>query len=141
VPPPLTISQQRVSHTEEERRRLEIEMERKASEHERAMREKEALQVRIPLLVRWRSGVVGFLYDCWCFLLGGVTHVMLALCCELQEMLQGMQEKLLVGGQVLDRAAKQEEELRRAQLELEERRRQEASLARELEEANVRASL
>jgi kinesin family member 3B len=48
-----------------------------------------------------------------------------------------MQEKLLVGGQVLDRAAKQEEELRRAQLELEERRRQEASLARELEEANV----
>lgn len=39
-------------------------------------------------------------------------------------MLSGMQEKLLVGGQVLDRAAKQEEELRRAQLELEERKRQ-----------------
>ena len=58
---------QRVSHTEDERRRLEIEMDRKAAEHERAMREKEALQ----------------------------------------EMLQGMQEKLLVGGQVLDRAAKQ----------------------------------
>ncbi len=36
---------QRVSHTEEERRRLEIEMERKAQEHEHAMREKEALQV------------------------------------------------------------------------------------------------
>ena len=55
----------------------------------------------------------------------------------LQEMLSKMQDKLLVGGQVLDRAAKQEEELRRAQLELEERKRQEASLARELEEANV----
>ena len=56
---------------------------------------------------------------------------------NLESQLQAMQEKLLMGGQVLDKAARQEEELRKAQVELEERRRQEASLARELEEANV----
>ena len=55
----------------------------------------------------------------------------------LHEKLAAMQGKLLVGGEVLDKAHKQEEELRRAQIELEERRHQEAALARELEEANV----
>ncbi len=55
----------------------------------------------------------------------------------LADRLAAMQEKLLVGGEVLDKAHKQEEELRRAQLELEARRHQEAQLARELEEANV----
>ncbi len=55
----------------------------------------------------------------------------------LQSQLSAMQEKLLMGGQVLDKAARQEEELRKAQVELEERRRQESNLARELEEANV----
>ena len=56
---------------------------------------------------------------------------------SLENQLQAMQEKLLIGGQVMDKAARQEEELRKAQVELEERRRQEATLARELEEANV----
>lgn len=55
----------------------------------------------------------------------------------LAKQLSAMQEKLLIGGQVLDKAAKQEEELRAAQMELEERRRQEEALARELEEANL----
>lgn len=55
----------------------------------------------------------------------------------LERQLQAMQEKLLIGGVVLDKAARQEEELRRTQFELDERRRQEASLARELEEANL----
>ena len=55
----------------------------------------------------------------------------------LEEKLMLLQGKLLVGGEVLDKAAKQEEELKRAQLELEERRLQEAKMARELEEANV----
>jgi len=51
-----------------------------------------------------------------------------------------MQEKLLMGGQLMDKAAKQEYELRQAQIEIEERRRQELELARELEkseEANI----
>lgn len=56
---------------------------------------------------------------------------------QLAKQLTAMQEKLLIGGQVLDKAAKQEEELRRAQVELEERKRQEEALARELEEANL----
>jgi hypothetical protein len=41
-----------------------------------------------------------------------------------------MQEKLLMGGQLMDKAAKQEYELRQAHIELEERRRQELELAR-----------
>jgi kinesin family protein 3/17 len=44
-----------------------------------------------------------------------------------------MEEKLLVGAKHLDKAAKQEHELRKATIELEERRRQELELARELE--------
>jgi len=56
---------------------------------------------------------------------------------HLEERLLELQGKLLVGGEVLDKAAKQEEELRRAQLELEDRRLQEAKMARELEEANI----
>ena len=45
-----------------------------------------------------------------------------------------MQEKLLMGGQLMDKAAKQEYELRQAHIELEERRRTEMELARELEQ-------
>lgn len=45
-----------------------------------------------------------------------------------------MQEKLLIGGQMLDMAKMQEMELRQAQIELEERRRQELELARNLAE-------
>ena len=52
----------------------------------------------------------------------------------LQSKLKQMEEKLLIGGQLMDKAAKQESELRRAELELEERRRQEKDLARELAE-------
>jgi len=55
----------------------------------------------------------------------------------IEAQLKAMQEKLLVGGQVLDKAAEQEEELRKAKVELEGRRQQEATLARELEEANI----
>ena len=58
----------------------------------------------------------------------------------LAQKLKTMEEKLLIGGQLMDKAAKQEYELRQAQIELEERRRQELELARELEkreEANI----
>ena len=55
----------------------------------------------------------------------------------LEEQLEALQEKVIVGGQVLDLAAKQEEELRRAQVELDERRRQEEVLAKDLAEANL----
>ncbi|KAA0149383.1 hypothetical protein FNF27_03343 [Cafeteria roenbergensis] len=48
-----------------------------------------------------------------------------------------MQEKLLMGGRIMDKAAKQEAELRRAERELAERTRQEEKLAREMEEANL----
>ena len=46
----------------------------------------------------------------------------------LEKKLQSMQEKLMQGGKLLDKAAKQEAMLRRAQLELEERKEQELSL-------------
>jgi kinesin family protein 3/17 len=55
----------------------------------------------------------------------------------LQEQLLAMQGKLIVGSGMLDKAATQEAALRQAQIELEKRRHQEATLARELEEANV----
>lgn len=51
--------------------------------------------------------------------------------------LAAMEEKLVVGGKMADAAAKAEEDLRRAQVELEERQRMEKNLARELEEANM----
>ena len=50
-----------------------------------------------------------------------------------EQRLKTMEEKLLVGAKHLDKAAKQEHELRKATIELEERRRQELELARELE--------
>ena len=56
---------------------------------------------------------------------------------QLAAEMEALQEKLLVGDQALNKAARQEEELRRAQFELDERRQQEANLARELEEANL----
>ena len=49
---------------------------------------------------------------------------------QLAQKLKTMQEKLLMGGQLMDKAAKQEYELRQAHIELEERRRQELELAR-----------
>ena len=52
----------------------------------------------------------------------------------LQKKLATMENKLLIGGQLMDKAAKQEAELRSAQIELEERKRQELELARELAE-------
>jgi kinesin family protein 3/17 len=55
----------------------------------------------------------------------------------LEQQLQELQEKLLVGNEAAAQASRQAEELRRAQMELETRRHQEASLARELEEANL----
>lgn len=48
----------------------------------------------------------------------------------LERKLRSMQEKLMQGGRLLDKAAKQEAMLRRAQLELEERKEQEQALAR-----------
>jgi kinesin family member 3B len=56
---------------------------------------------------------------------------------QLAAELAALQEKLLEGGRDAGRAERREEELRRAQAELEQRRQQEAALARELEEANV----
>ena len=52
----------------------------------------------------------------------------------LKKKLAAMENKLLIGGDLMDKAAKQEYELRQAQIELEERRRQEQELARELAE-------
>eukprot|EP00742_Colponemidia_sp_Colp-10_P004246 GILJ01004530.1.p1 GENE.GILJ01004530.1~~GILJ01004530.1.p1 ORF type:complete len:795 (-),score=178.48 GILJ01004530.1:126-2510(-) len=48
--------------------------------------------------------------------------------------LKSMEEKLLVGSQVMEKAMQQEKELMRAKMELEDRRRQEKTLARELQE-------
>ena len=51
-----------------------------------------------------------------------------------------MEEKLIIGGEVISRASKQEGLLRKAEQELRERQQQEARLARELaekEEANL----
>ncbi|OQS04270.1 kinesin [Thraustotheca clavata] len=44
------------------------------------------------------------------------------------------EQKVIMGGQVLDKAAKQEQELREAQLKIDEQKRQEMQLARELAE-------
>jgi len=52
----------------------------------------------------------------------------------LAKKLRAMEEKLLIGGQMMDKAAKQEQELRKARMEMEERRKQEAALNRELKE-------
>ena len=52
--------------------------------------------------------------------------------CVLEEKLKSMQEKLMRGGKLLDRAAKQEAMLRRAQLELQERNEQEQALSRQI---------
>ena len=51
-----------------------------------------------------------------------------------------MEEKLIIGGEVISRASKQEGLLRKAEQELRERQQQETRLARELaekEEANL----
>jgi kinesin family protein 3/17 len=59
---------------------------------------------------------------------------------KIVEKLKGMQEKLIEGGKLMDKAAKQEIELRRANVEIEERKRQEMQLKRELDsktEANI----
>jgi len=50
----------------------------------------------------------------------------------LQKKLKAMEEKLLIGGIIMDKAAKQEAELRQAEVELEERRVQERILARKV---------
>ena len=58
----------------------------------------------------------------------------------LSQKLSQMETKLLVGGEMMDKAAKQEDELRKAKLALQEKKRQELQLARELaerEEANL----
>lgn len=55
----------------------------------------------------------------------------------MQTQLESMQKKLIKGSEMMDLAAKQQEDLRRAQMELQERKRQEAKLSQELEEANI----
>ncbi|GBG25574.1 Kinesin-like protein KIF3B [Hondaea fermentalgiana] len=50
----------------------------------------------------------------------------------LQKKLKMMEQRLLVGGMIMDKAAKQEEDLRKAEIELEERRVQERILARKV---------
>ncbi|CAM9722802.1 unnamed protein product [Chrysoparadoxa australica] len=51
---------------------------------------------------------------------------------QLQAKLSAMEEKLIQGGEIMDKAARQEAELRQAQLELDKRKDQEVTLAREL---------
>mmetsp|Transcript_68132 Transcript_68132/g.163501 ORF Transcript_68132/g.163501 Transcript_68132/m.163501 type:complete len:793 (-) Transcript_68132:202-2580(-) len=48
--------------------------------------------------------------------------------------LNAMQEKMLVGSQVMEKAMQQEQELKRAEMEVEERRRQEQRMKEELEQ-------
>ncbi|GMF15758.1 unnamed protein product [Phytophthora lilii] len=58
----------------------------------------------------------------------------------LLDRLAATQAKVLIGGEMMTKAAQQEDELRRTKLELEERKRQELKLARELaeqEESNL----
>ncbi|TYZ61367.1 hypothetical protein PybrP1_005236 [[Pythium] brassicae (nom. inval.)] len=58
----------------------------------------------------------------------------------LVDKLASLQAKLLIGGEMMTKAAQQEDELRRTKLELEERKQQELQLARDLaeqEEANL----
>eukprot|EP00644_Phytophthora_capsici_P005139 jgi/Phyca11/4262/fgenesh1_pm.PHYCAscaffold_1_\ len=58
----------------------------------------------------------------------------------LLDRLAATQAKVLIGGEMMTKAAQQEDELRRTKLELEERKRQELQLARELaeqEESNL----
>ncbi|POM71429.1 Kinesin-like protein [Phytophthora palmivora] len=58
----------------------------------------------------------------------------------LLDRLAATQAKMLIGGEMMTKAAQQEDELRRTKLELEERKRQELMLARELaeqEESNL----
>jgi kinesin family member 3B len=45
-----------------------------------------------------------------------------------------MEEKLIKGGEMISKASKQEAQLRKAEMELQERAQQEATLARELAE-------
>jgi kinesin family member 3B len=51
---------------------------------------------------------------------------------EMMDQLQKLEKKVISGGKVMDKAAKQERELREAQLKIEEQKRQEMLLAREL---------
>ncbi|CAM9561529.1 unnamed protein product, partial [Phaeothamnion confervicola] len=53
---------------------------------------------------------------------------------KLSAKLSAMEEKLIQGGEIMDKAARQEAELRQAQHELDTRRQQESVLARELAE-------
>ena len=53
---------------------------------------------------------------------------------DLKSKLKAMEEKLLIGGQLMDKAAKQEMELRNMRLEKLERQRQEVELVKELAE-------
>ena len=55
----------------------------------------------------------------------------------MERQLAKMQERVLQGGKIIDRAAQQEAELRAAKLEIEERRKQEASMAQELAEREL----
>jgi hypothetical protein len=52
----------------------------------------------------------------------------------LQKKLKAMEEKLLMGGKLMDKAAAQEESLRRARIELEERKKRELAIATEIAE-------
>jgi kinesin family member 3B len=68
-----------------------------------------------------------------------ISHSLCA-CCNSDVPFQAMEEKLIKGGEVISKAAKQEAALRQAEKELRERQMQEAALARELaekEEANL----
>jgi len=58
---------------------------------------------------------------------------------KLEDRLKSMQEKLIQGGEMMDLAAKQEAELRRAQIELEERKQDELRMARELAQKEEQA--
>ena len=106
------------AEAEEVRRKAEQEREALLNEKTRTAEERAALEKKLRLRDEEQAAAA-------------------AAADSLRTQLSAMQEKLLVGGRMLDEAAKQEAELRRAQIELQEREREEKRLKAELDEANL----
>ena len=114
----------KAAKTEEDKRRMEEELQAKVGR-------------RIALAL-FRASVHDLAMCCLAFALQAAAQQEAAsAAARLQEQIAQMQEKIMTGKEIYDKARKQEAELREAQFEIEERKRQEASLARELEEANI----
>eukprot|EP00741_Cyanophora_paradoxa_P003300 tig00000692_g3207.t1 len=96
------------NRTEEEKGRIAEELDRRQREMESRQQELESMQAEVENERKEKEAIA--------------------------VRLKAMEEKLLRGSEIIDKAKKQEAELRRAQFELEERKRQEMLLSRELAE-------